>query len=43
MKKLLAILLACMMMLAMAADDMELVINQENADAMGLVIPEDMQ
>ena len=27
----------------MTADDMELVINQENADAMGLVIPEDLQ
>ncbi len=27
----------------MSADDMELVINQENADAMGLVIPEGLQ
>ena len=27
----------------MTAEDMSLVINQENADAMGLVIPEDLQ
>ena len=27
----------------MSADDMELVINEENADAIGLVIPEDLK